>query len=54
MEEEKKNKMTVLNVSQDTKELFDRTLTRNMSQDEGVKALLDFWTRYKGVVDAPR
>jgi len=43
--------MTVLNVTKETKALFDNTITKSMSQDQGVKALLDFWIRYKLIVN---
>lgn len=43
--------MTVLNVSESTKDLFNKTITKDMSQDKGVISLLDFWIKYKGILD---
>lgn len=34
-----------------TKEKLDINTTKNMTYDEKINALLDFWIRYKDVVD---
>lgn len=37
-----------------TKEKLDNNTTKNMTYDEKINALLDFWIRYKNVVDKVR
>lgn len=42
--------LTQINVKKKTKERFDKLGDLSMTQDDVLKALIDFWERYKNVV----
>jgi hypothetical protein len=45
---------TSINIKPKTKEKLDLNTTKNMTYDEKISSLLDFWIRYKDVVERER
>lgn len=45
------NDYTAIPVKTKTKEKLDLNTTKNMTYDEKINSLIDFWVRYKDVVD---
>jgi len=45
------NEITTISVKQKTKEKFDKLGNIGMTADDVLSSLIDFWTRYKDVVD---
>lgn len=48
------NEYTGIPIKPKTKEKLDANTTKNMTYDEKINALLEFWIRYKDVVDQRR